>query len=80
MIYYWNAGRKFIWMAFGCFVLIAFADYLLSALRKLSADLLIIVIITVIIISNIPVFVKCFSMLLLHGNILQSPRQMMVCG
>lgn len=47
MIYYWNAGRKFIWMAFGCFVLIAFADYLLSALRKLSADLLIIVIITV---------------------------------
>ncbi len=47
MIYYWNAGRKFIWMAFGCFVLIAFADYLLSALRKLSDDLLIIVIITV---------------------------------
>ena len=30
-------------------------------------------------ISNIPVFVKCFSMLFLHGNILQSPRQVMVC-
>ena len=48
MIYYWNAGRKFIWMAFGCLMLIAVADcFTFQLSENCRLIYLIIVIITV---------------------------------